>query len=98
MEICDGCASLEIEEPVNRYDVWRACCCDPDKPAAGARRVVDTAPAGSASGPFGITRPAWCRGRRIATAVCALPRNDRSGQTKESRHGGGNTVTVIDEI
>ena len=60
-EICDGCHFLQIERPVNRYDVWHACCTDPEKPLPGARRVVDTAPAGSERGPAGIRRPRWCR-------------------------------------
>ena len=57
---CDGCGFLEIEPPVNRYDVWRACCCDPDKPLPGARRVVGVAPGGSRTGPVGVRRPRWC--------------------------------------
>lgn len=59
--LCDGCGWLEIERPVNCYDVWRACCCDPDKPMPGARRVVGVAPAGSKRGPIGVQRPRWCR-------------------------------------
>ena len=61
MEICDGCEALRIERPVNRYDVWHACCTEPDKPAwLGARRTVDTAPASSELGPIRIRRPVWC--------------------------------------
>lgn len=59
-ECCDGCAWLRFEEPVNRYDVHRALCCDPDKPARGARRVVATA---GVCRPWWIRRPAWCRGK-----------------------------------
>ena len=63
-EICDGCRYLQLQRPVNRYDLWHACCTDPEKPAwLGGRRVVDTAPAGSERGPAGIRRPVWCRGR-----------------------------------
>ena len=62
-EICDGCRFLQIERPVNRYDVWHACCTEPDKPAwLGARRTVDTAPASSELGPIRIRRPVWCGG------------------------------------
>ena len=61
MDFCDGCGWLEIEAPVNGYDVWRACCCDPEKPMRGSRRVVCTAPAGSQRGPAGIRTPVWCR-------------------------------------
>ena len=60
-ECCDGCAWLCFEEPVNRYDVHRALCCDPDKPARGARRVVATS---GVAAPRFITRPAWCRGKK----------------------------------
>ena len=64
---CDGCEHLTIEPPVNRYDVYRACCCDSDKPMHGPRRVVDTAPFGAARGPTGIQRPVWCK--KTATVV-----------------------------
>ena len=65
VEMCDGCGCLEIERPVNRYDCWRALCCDPDKPAwLGARRTAATAPACSERGPVGIRRPKWCGGKR----------------------------------
>lgn len=66
MQICDGCGWLEIERPVNRYDVWRACCCDPDKPLPGKNRVVGVAPYSAAEGPAGIQRPLWCRIREIS--------------------------------
>lgn len=59
--ICDECRFLRVEPPVNRYDVWRACCCDPKKPVTGPRRVVGTAPVCSELGPVGIQTPAWCR-------------------------------------
>jgi hypothetical protein len=81
MELCDGCGFLQIERPVNGYDVWRACCCDPDKPMPGARRVVGSAPAGSKRGPIGVQRPRWCTKERIATAP-AGPRNDRGRKKK----------------
>lgn len=58
---CDGCARLCFEEPVNRYDVHRALCCDADKHVLGARRVVATA--GTVKPRF-IHRPAWCRGKK----------------------------------
>ena len=58
--ICDECRFLQVEPPVNRYDVWRACCCDPKKPMPGARRVVGTAPASSETGPLRIQTPVWC--------------------------------------
>ena len=58
---CDGCRFLRIEAPVNRYDVWHACCTDPDKHMPGEQRTVDTAPAGSERGPVMIRRPRWCR-------------------------------------
>ncbi len=60
---CDGCAVLDYEKPVNRYDCFRAVCCDPEKPAMGARRVVDTAVTRE---PRNITRPIWCRGKQVA--------------------------------
>ena len=71
-KLCDGCRFLQIERPVNRHDVWHACCTDPDKPLPGARRVVDTAPAGSERGPAGIRRPRWCRrsASRGTSSVC----------------------------
>ncbi len=81
MELCDGCALLQIEEPVNRYDVWRACCCDPDKPMPGERRTVATAPSSWERGPIRIPRPKWCTKERIATAP-AGPRNDRGKKKK----------------
>lgn len=55
---CDGCCHLDFEPPVNRYDVHRALCCDPDKPVLGARRVVAAARIGR---PTHIKRPVWCR-------------------------------------
>lgn len=58
---CDGCAWLRYEEQVNRYDVHRALCCDPDKPVLGARRVVATS---GVAAPRFIPRPAWCRGKK----------------------------------
>lgn len=61
MRICDECPMLLIDTPVNKYDCWRACCCDPAKPVTGARRVVGTAPANSETGPVGIQTPVWCR-------------------------------------
>ncbi len=60
-KFCDGCACLAFERPVNRYDVHRALCCDPDKTALGVRRVVATA---GIAPPRFIHRPAWCRGRQ----------------------------------
>ena len=64
---CDECRFLQVEPPVNRYDVWRACCCDPKKPVMGARRVVGTAPACSELGPVGIRRPKWCGRKEVKT-------------------------------
>ena len=57
---CDGCIYLEFEESVSRYDVNRAVCCDPDKKASGARRVVAASGAGM---PQHIMRPVWCRSK-----------------------------------
>ncbi len=59
-DFCDGCRCLDYETPVNRYDCWRALCCDPDKPVLGARRVVATA---GIMRPVRIRRPVWCRGK-----------------------------------
>lgn len=65
MAYCDGCRWCRIERPVNRYDVWRAHCTDPDKPAwLGGERVVGTAPERSERGPERIGRPAWCQKER----------------------------------
>ncbi len=55
---CDGCGFLAYEEAVNRYDVQRAVCMDPDKPASGKRRTVAVSSVGK---PRGIPRPAWCK-------------------------------------
>ena len=74
--ICDGCGWLVVEPPVNRYDNWRACCCDPDKPMHGARRVVSTAPAGSERGPVGIQTPVWCKKNRRGADDTATARNE----------------------
>ena len=62
---CDGCAALSFEPPMNRYDVWLACCRDEDKPVLGTRRVVAT---GQTRPPRQIERPAWCRKKRDAPA------------------------------
>lgn len=59
--MCDGCGYLGYDEAVNRYDVCRAVCLDPDKPMRGTRRVVAVASVGR---PRQIPRPVWCRGRR----------------------------------
>ena len=56
-QYCDGCSVLEYEDAVNRYDVYSAHCCDPDKPVLGARRVVAVSGVGK---PFQIQRPVWC--------------------------------------
>ena len=56
--LCDGCRYLSFTVPVNRYDVFTANCCDPDKPALGARRVVAVSPVGQ---PRRIERPKWCK-------------------------------------
>lgn len=56
--LCDGCRYLSFTVPVNRYDVFTAHCCDPDKPALGARRVVAVSQVGP---PRRIDRPAWCK-------------------------------------
>ena len=63
-KFCDGCGFLRIEAPVNRYDVWHACCTDPDKHMPGEQRTVDTAPAGSERGPVMVRRPRWCGRKR----------------------------------
>ena len=65
---CDGCACLAYDEAVNRYDVNRALCCDPDKPVLGERRVLAVSGTGW---PRNIERPAWCRGKRNAASVAA---------------------------
>ena len=57
-DFCDGCGMLRYAEPVNRYDCHSAMCCDADKPAMGAKRVVATA---RTAQPRCIQRPAWCR-------------------------------------
>ena len=93
MELCDGCGCLQIEEPVNRYDVWRACCCDPDKPMPGERRTVATAPASWERGPIRIPRPKWC-GENPPGAAAPAPFRQESQREKESRHGGDDTVTA----
>ncbi len=59
-QVCDGCAALEYSPPVNKYDYYAAQCFDEDKPVMGARRVVAVSSLGR---PFGIIRPAWCRGK-----------------------------------
>lgn len=61
---CDGCDYLDYETRVNRYDVYRALCCDPDKPMMGARRVVATA---HTRPPARIVRPVWCRRKERET-------------------------------
>ena len=58
MTTCEICAYLAYEEPVNRYDVYSAHCCDRDKPMMGARRVVATSRVGR---PERIERPKWCK-------------------------------------
>ena len=50
---CDGCEELDFADAVNAYDVYAARCNDPEKPGGGK--------------PFGIIRPAWCRGKRKPT-------------------------------
>lgn len=84
---CDGCRYLEIERPVNRYDVWRACCTDPDKPMTGARRTVDTAPAGSEHGPLGIRRPRWCGGKGSGPSQSLRDSSPRRGASQEEGEG-----------
>lgn len=61
---CDGCGRLRFEKPVNRYDCFRALCCDPDKPVLGARRVLSTS---GVAAPRNIVRPVWCRGKVVRT-------------------------------
>ena len=71
---CDGCAWLRYEEQVNRYDVHRALCCDPDKPVLGARRVVATS---GVAAPRCIPRPERERGRPVCAGTARgskLPR------------------------
>lgn len=58
---CDGCDMLTFEEPHNRYDVYSAHCCDPEKPVMGPRRTVAVS---ASSKPFRIPRPKWCRGKK----------------------------------
>lgn len=58
--VCDGCRYLDFAEPVNRYDVFTAHCCDAGKPMTGARRVIAVSTVGA---PVKIERPAWCRGK-----------------------------------
>jgi len=60
-ELCDGCAYLDFADPVNKYDVYSASCCDPEKPAMGKRRVISVM---QTARPLMIHRPAWCRGKR----------------------------------
>ena len=97
---CDGCEWLEIEPPVNRYDNWRACCCDPDKPMHGARRVVSTAPAGSERGPVGIQTPVWCG--RGTTPQSLSDSSPCTGELKrkglKNRRGADDTATARNEI
>ena len=59
--VCDGCGWLAFDEAVNRYDVNRALCCDPEKDMRGKRRVVAVSSVGH---PQYIPRPVWCRGKR----------------------------------
>ena len=59
--MCDGCAHLAQEAAVSRYDVYRAVCCDADKPMLGGRRVVAVSSLGP---PRNIMRPAWCRRKK----------------------------------
>lgn len=58
---CNGCGFLALDPAVNAYDVNRAVCCDPDKPALGARRVLAVSRVGW---PLRIERPAWCRQKK----------------------------------
>lgn len=60
-DFCDGCGLLCFEKPVNRYDCFRALCCDPDKPVLGVRRVLATS---GVAAPRNIDRPVWCRGKK----------------------------------
>lgn len=63
LEYCDGCDMLNFDGAVNRYDVHRARCLDPDKPALGSRRVLAV---GEKQFPEHIIRPAWCRRKEEA--------------------------------
>ena len=54
---CDGCAMLQFERWPQLHV---ALCCDPEKPALGARRVVAVS---RIENPSQIDRPAWCRGK-----------------------------------
>lgn len=58
--ICDGCAALVFDEPVNRNDYYSAHCCDPGKSVMGKRRTLDVS---AISRPFCIPRPVWCKGK-----------------------------------
>ena len=84
MRICDECQMLMIEAPINKYDVWQACCCDPKKPMPGARRVVGTAPASSETGPVRIATPAWCR-RPLPSAAQTPPPEGEARQERRLR-------------
>lgn len=77
-ETCDECRFLAFEEAVNPYDVNRALCCDPDKPAMGARRVIAVSRIGR---PIGIERPAWCRKKEPARLQRADSEGKATGRT-----------------
>lgn len=61
---CDGCEDLDFVDAVNAYDVYAARCNDPEKPMTGKHRVLAVS---NIRKPFGIHRPAWCRGKRKPT-------------------------------
>ena len=75
-ETCDECRFLAFDRAVNAYDVNRATCCDPDKPAMGARRVVAVSRIGL---PRQIERPVWCRRKK---EPARLRRADSEGKAK----------------
>lgn len=61
---CDGCEELDYLPQLNPYDFFHARCNDPKKPVTGKHRVLDASGIGK---PFGILRPAWCRGKKEPT-------------------------------
>ncbi len=77
-ETCDECRFLAFDRAVNAYDVNRATCCDPDKPAMGARRVVAVSRIGL---PRQIERPVWCRRKK---EPARLRRADSEGKAKRN--------------
>ena len=79
-ETCDECRFLAFDRAVNAYDTNRALCCDPDKPAMGARRVVAVSRIGL---PRQIERPVWCR-RKKSRRDCGAPtrKGKPNGMTK----------------